>query len=163
MFVHLQIQLKINSVQKSIKIHPRDMLLEVLRREGYYGVKRGCNTGDCGSCTVLINGVPKNSCTTFAAGCNGKEITTIEGVAEDPSVPSPGDGARKLHPIQKSMVEGGAVQCGFCTPGVILSTKALLAENPNPSAEEIKEALDGNLCRCTGYVKIIEAIQQLAR
>lgn len=152
MFVHLEIKLKINGIQKVVRIHPKDMLLEVLRREGYYGVKRGCNTGDCGSCTVLINGVARNSCSTFAASCDGKEITTIEGIGDQDNP----------HPIERALVEEGAVQCGFCTPGVVLSARALLDENPTPTEEEIKEALDGNLCRCTGYVKIIEAVKKAA-
>ena len=149
----MEISCKINNVERRLVFEPHEKLLDVLRREGYYGVKDGCRTGDCGTCTVLINGRAVKSCLMFAAQVRDKEITTIEGIGthENP------------HPLQQAFVEAGAVQCGFCTPGIILSAKALLDENPRPTEDEIKRAIDGNLCRCTGYVKIIEAIKQAAK
>jgi carbon-monoxide dehydrogenase small subunit len=124
-------------------------LVEVLRDQlGLMGTKFNCGVGECGACTVLINGKPRLSCSTLAVTAREKNILTIEGLTEGTT----------LHPIQKAFVDHGAIQCGFCTPGMILSAKAFLDDNPNPSKEEIKEALAGNLCRCTGYVKIVEAI-----
>ena len=124
-------------------------LLEALReRLGLTGTKRGCDMGQCGACTVLLDGQPVRSCLTLAIDAQGQEITTIEGLAQD----------GKLHPLQRTFHEHGAIQCGFCTPGMILTARALLAENPTPTVREIKQAISGNLCRCTGYVKIIEAI-----
>jgi carbon-monoxide dehydrogenase small subunit len=149
----MKINLKINDKEKTFEINPGDLLLDVLRREGYYGVKAGCYSGNCGACVVLLNNKPVNSCLILAANVNGMEITTIEGIG---TLDNP-------HPIQKSFVEKGAVQCGYCTPGMILSTKALLEENKNPSEDEIKIALNGNLCRCTGYVKIIDAVKDAAK
>jgi carbon-monoxide dehydrogenase small subunit len=119
---------------------------------GFTGTKYACGAGDCGACTVLIDGKPVFSCLTLAVTVRGKSILTIEGVAEGP----------ELHPIQQAFVEKGAVQCGFCTPGMVLSSKALLDENPAPTRDEIKTALAGNLCRCTGYVKIIDAVEAAA-
>jgi aerobic-type carbon monoxide dehydrogenase small subunit (CoxS/CutS family) len=127
-------------------------LLDLLRREGYTEVKAGCHMGQCGACVVLLEGRPVNSCQVFAASAAGKAITTVAGLG---SVHDP-------HPIQQAFVEAGAVQCGFCTPGMILVTAALLAENSAPGEAEIKRALDGNLCRCTGYVKIIAAVRLAA-
>jgi aerobic-type carbon monoxide dehydrogenase small subunit (CoxS/CutS family) len=146
----MEVKIIINKQKKKITIAPNDILLDVLRQEGYHGVKRGCGQGDCGACTVLINGIPVNSCLIFAAHCEGMEITTIEGIADK------GD----LHPLQKSFLDHGASQCGFCTPGIIISTTALLKENPKPSEAEIRDALSGNLCRCTGYTKPLEAIKK---
>lgn len=124
-------------------------LQEVLRKEfALYGVKSGCETGHCGSCTVLIDGKTVKSCLILSLQARGKNITTIEGLA----------GKEGPHPVQKSFLEHFAFQCGFCTPGMILTAKALLDENPNPTEDEVKRALTGNLCRCTGYVKIVEAI-----
>lgn len=132
-----------------IAIEPQMTLLEVIRDElDLTGTKCGCGVGECGACTVLVEGMPTLSCCTLAMSVKEKNITTIEGLA---------DGAN-LHPVQKAFVKYGAVQCGYCTPGFILMTKALLDENPDPTEEEIKEALAGNLCRCTGYVKIVEAV-----
>lgn len=132
-----------------IAIEPQMTLLEVIRDElDLTGTKCGCGVGECGACTVLVDGMPTLSCCTLAMSVREKNITTIEGLA---------DGAN-LHPVQKAFVKYGAVQCGYCTPGFILMTKALLDENPDPTEEEIKEALAGNLCRCTGYVKIVEAV-----
>ena len=124
-------------------------MLEVLREKLYLtGAKRVCDRGDCGACTVLIDGKAKLSCLTLAVKAQGKEILTVEGLARD----------EELHPIQRAFVEQGAVQCGFCTPGMVLAAKALLDRNPTPSEEEVSEGLSGNLCRCTGYTKIIEAV-----
>lgn len=144
-----EIKLNVNRQQYSISISPQKTLLEVLREKlGLTGVKNGCNMGECGACTVLVDNKPVSSCLTMALSVKGKEITTIEGLAV-------GD---KLHPLQEAFIKYGAVECGFCTPGIILTTKALLEENPHPTEEEIRQYLRGNLCRCTGYTKIIEAI-----
>ena len=149
----MEITCKINNAERRLVFEPHEKLLDVLRREGYYGVKSGCKAGDCGTCTVLVNGRAIKSCMMFAAQAKDREIVTIEGIG---SYDNP-------HPLQRAFVEAGAVQCGFCTPGMILSAKALLEENPSPTDDEIKRAIDGNLCRCTGYVKIIEAIQLAAK
>jgi len=149
----MEIKVKINGQEKTLLCEPGECLLDVLRREGYYSVKEGCRQGNCGACVVLLNGHPVNSCLVFAGRCEGYEIITLEALG------TPHD----LHPLQKAFIEAGAVQCGYCTPGMILSSKALLRENPDPSLEEIKLALDGNLCRCTGYVKIIEAVRTAAK
>lgn len=143
------IELDINGEIQEVLIEPRTTLLQVLR-EGLdlTGTKEGCNTGDCGVCTVLIDGNPVNSCLTLAVEVQGKKILTIEGLSID----------GRLHPVQQAFMDYFAVQCGFCTPGMILSAKALLDKNPHPREEEVREAISGNLCRCTGYVKIIEAI-----
>jgi aerobic-type carbon monoxide dehydrogenase small subunit (CoxS/CutS family) len=138
----------INGVARTLEIAPRALLIDVLRDAGYTSVKRGCETGDCGACTVLVDGVPLASCVLFAGQVEGRAVTTVEGLGT-PDHP---------HPIMEAMVDAGAVQCGFCTPGMILSAKALLDENPSPTATEVMEALDGHLCRCTGYVKQIEAV-----
>lgn len=144
------IELEINGRVYEILVDPRDLLVDVIRKKvGLTGTKKGCGQGDCGACTVLINGEPVLSCITLAITCRGKKITTIEGLAAE-------DG--KLHPVQQSFVDHGAVQCGFCTPGMILSAKALLDRNPKPSEDEIKRGIAGNICRCTGYKKIIEAV-----
>ena len=128
-------------------------LLDLLRDKlGLTGTKKGCEQGECGACTVLLDGKPVNSCCTLAVECEGREVLTIEGVAQ-------GD---KLHPIQKQFIEKWAMQCGYCTPGMIMSAKALLDTNPHPTELEIREAIEGNLCRCTGYAKIVEAIQAAA-
>lgn len=128
-------------------------LLDLLRDKlGLTGTKKGCEQGECGACTVLLDGLPVNSCCTLAVECEGREVVTIEGIAQ-------GD---KLHPIQKQFIEKWAMQCGYCTPGMIMSAKALLDHNPHPTELEIREAIEGNLCRCTGYAKIVEAIQAAA-
>lgn len=147
------VKVVINEEEKEWKVRPQDYLLDVLRREGYKGAKRGCETGDCGSCTVLIDGTPALSCLILAVQAHGRKITTIEGVGS-PSDP---------HPIQTAFVEAGAVQCGFCIPGMILSAKALLDGNPDPDELQIRRAIDGNLCRCTGYVKQVEAVKLAAK
>jgi aerobic-type carbon monoxide dehydrogenase small subunit (CoxS/CutS family) len=144
----------LNQKQVEIEIAPQIRLLDLLR-EGFNltGAKEGCSIGECGACTVIMNGKAVNSCLVLAAQCEGAEIITIEGLERD----------GKLHPIQESFILKGAVQCGFCTPGMILSAYVLLKDNHNPTDEEIKDALAGNLCRCTGYKQIIEAVQQAAK
>lgn len=143
----------INSHQVSVEIEADDLLVDVLRdRLGLIGTKVGCNEGECGACTVIMDGKAVLSCLIPALRASGSEITTIEGLSD-------GD---TLHPLQQAFVEHGAVQCGYCIPGFIMSAKALLDANPQPSREEIKEAIAGNLCRCTGYVKIVEAIEAVA-
>jgi carbon-monoxide dehydrogenase small subunit len=146
----MKVRCKINEKDYELEIEPDERLLDVLRRYGFRSVKRGCEDGNCGACTVLVDGVPTTSCLYFAARAEGREINTVEGLGT-PSKP---------HPLQRIFAEEGAIQCGYCTPGMILSAKALLEKNPRPSEEEIKRALDGNLCRCTGYVKIIAAIKR---
>jgi len=147
------ITLKVNGNSYKMSVDTRMTLIEAIRDKiGLTGTKEGCSVGECGTCTVLMDGKPIYSCLMLAVDAEGKEILTIEGLADS-------DG---LHPIQKSFIDHGAVQCGFCTPGMILTTTALLDENPNPTEEEIKKAISGNLCRCTGYSKIIEAIMFLS-
>ncbi len=143
------IQLRVNGELYEVAVHPHWTLLEVLREElDLTGAKKGCDAGDCGGCTVILDGKPVFSCLTLAVEADGRDILTIEGLAQN----------GQLHPIQNAFVEHGAIQCGFCTPGMIMSAKALLDENPNPTEEEVRQAIAGNLCRCTGYVKIVEAI-----
>ena len=147
------LKLNVNSEEKEILTEVNKTLLEMLREDlGLTGTKRGCDLGTCGACTVLIEGKPYLSCLTLAVGVQGKKILTIEGLAKE----------GELHPLQKAFVEKGAIQCGFCTPGMILTSKAFLDENPRPSEGEVKKAISGNLCRCTGYVKIVEAILSAA-
>jgi len=147
------ITLNINGDTYEVAVKPNDLLVDVLRDKlGLTGTKRGCDSGTCGACTVLINGKAAKSCRIKAIKLQDKKITTIEGIAKD--------GA--LDPLQKAFIEHGAVQCGFCTPGMILEAKSLLQKNPKPTREEIKKALSGHVCRCTGYVKIIEAIESVA-
>ncbi len=147
------IELKVNGESYDVAVEPRRTLLEVLREQlGLTGTKEGCDAGDCGTCTVLLDGKPVPSCLVLAIDAQGKDILTIEGLANGP----------ELHPIQKAFVDYGAIQCGFCSPGMILTVKALLDRNPNPSEAEVRKAISGNLCRCTGYVKIIEATMMAA-
>jgi len=147
------ITLMVNEEPYEVLIKPSETLMYVLREKlGLTGAKHGCDTGKCGACTVLIDGKLVRSCLTFAISVQNREITTIEGLVKN------GD----LHPIQKAFIKHGAVQCGFCTPGMILLTKAFLEENPRPTEDEIRKALSANICRCTGYVKIIEAIQAVS-
>ncbi len=144
------IQMTVNGEPVELAIEPNRTLLQVLREDlELTGTKHGCGLGDCGACTVILDGAPVNSCLVLAVQANGREVLTIEGLEEN------GD----LHPIQKAFVEKGAIQCGFCTSGMILSAKALLDHNPRPSEIDIRTAISGNLCRCTGYQKIVEAIQ----
>ncbi len=149
----MEISVRINGEQKTFTIAPADVLLDVLRREGYTGVKCGCRAGDCGACTVIVNGKAVTSCLMMAAQADNAEITTIEGLAKPNS---------KLHPLQQAFLDHGAAQCGFCVPGMILSAHAFLDESPGPSEPELREAIVGNLCRCTGYKKQVEAILSVA-
>lgn len=149
----IAVTLKVNGEEKELLIKEDSLLIDVLRDEiGYTGTKRGCGEGECGTCTVLIDGRPVNSCLILAALVQGKEITTIEGVGTP----------ENLHPIQRAFVDEGAIQCGFCTPGMVMSTKALLDREKNPDEQQIRKALSGNLCRCTGYVKIVKAVKKAA-
>jgi aerobic-type carbon monoxide dehydrogenase small subunit (CoxS/CutS family) len=133
--------------------NPGEIALDVLRREGYLSVKSGCREGDCGACTILVDGASMRACLLLMGQLEGRQVTTVEGLG---SVLQP-------HPLQKAFVEAGAVQCGYCTPGMLLSAKALLDLHPNPDQAQVREALDGNLCRCTGYKKIIEAVLTAAQ
>ena len=147
------ITLNVNRETYDLVSYPNRTLLEVLRDDlRLTGTKEGCGEGVCGACTVLIDGTPARSCLTLAVALQGKEITTIEGLSL----------GEKLHPVQEAFVNHHAIQCGFCSPGMILTSYALLAENPNPTEKEIRRALSGNTCRCTGYAKIVEAVKSLA-
>ena len=150
-----KIELSINGVQYLLKVEPWETLLDLLRGDlGLLGTKKGCNVGDCGACTVLLNGRPVNSCLLLAVDLGKNDrILTIEGVSK----------GEDLHPLQEAFVEIGATQCGYCTPGMILSAKALLERNPTPTEEEILEGISGNLCRCVSYVRIARAIRNAAR
>lgn len=148
------IELKVNGESYETAIDPHRTLLEALRENlGMTGAKEGCDLGACGACTVIINGKAVLACLTLAMDAHGKEITTIEGLAKEGN----------LHPLQQNFVDYGAIQCGYCTPGMVMSAKALLDENPKPTEAEIKKSISGNLCRCTGYTKIIEAIAVTAK
>jgi carbon-monoxide dehydrogenase small subunit len=151
--VKKNISLNVNGKFHALEINSKDLLLDVIRENlGLTGVKEGCGTGECGACTVLVDGQAVNSCLCLAVAMEGKEIVTVEGLG-DPS---------HLHPLQRAFIENGAVHCGFCTPGLLLMAEARLAENPNPTEREIREGIAGNICRCTGYLKIVEAIEQAA-
>lgn len=144
----------VNGEPHVIAIEPHELLIEVLREHlGFTGTKLSCGVGNCGACTVLVEGVPILSCITLAITARDKEITTIEGLAH----------GGELHPLQQSFVDHGAIQCGYCTPGMILSSKALLDSDPDPSEEDVREAISGNICRCTGYAKIVDAVLSAAR
>jgi carbon-monoxide dehydrogenase small subunit len=148
------VTLTVNGEQRTASVPPETTLLRMLRDDlNLTGAKLGCDVGDCGACTVIVDGKPVNSCLMLAAQANGRTVLTIEGLAT----------ADRFHPLQKAFENYGSLQCGFCGPGVLMSAKALLDENPNPSVPEIRDALGGNLCRCTGYSKMIEAIQVAAR
>ena len=148
------IQLKVNGKEYELNIPTYRLLMDCLRYDlGLTGTKEGCSVGVCGACTVLLNGKMVASCLVLAVSADGTEVTTIEGLAE----------GQRLHPIQQSYVDHGGLQCGICTPGQIMATKALLDENPEPSEEEIKEWMMGNLCRCTGYYQILESIVQAVK
>lgn len=145
-----EIELIVNGERRAFEVEDHRLLLSVLREElDLTGTKEGCSIGVCGACSVIVDGRLVSSCLTLAVACHGKEITTIEGLA---------DGER-LHPLQQAFIEYGGFQCGICTPGQIMAAKALLDENPHPTDEEIKEWMSGNLCRCTGYYKILESIK----
>ena len=148
------ISLKVNDREYDLVIPVNRTLTQVLRENlKLTGTKQGCEMGDCGSCTVLLDGQPVNSCLVLAVEAEGHEILTIEGLSDE----------GKLHPLQQAFVEHGSIQCGFCSPGMILSAKALLDKNPSPGPSEIREALSGNLCRCTGYQKIVDAIESVGK
>jgi carbon-monoxide dehydrogenase small subunit len=147
------ITLTVNGVVRQALVEPNQTLTSLLRDElGLTGTKHGCGVGDCGCCTVILDGETVNSCLVLALQAQGREVLTIEGLAS----------GGELHPLQRAFVDAGAIQCGFCTPGMILSAKALLDVTPRPSREEITKGLSGNLCRCTGYEKIVEAVQDAA-
>ncbi len=149
-----RITLNVNGEMEQVDVPSNMTLLGLLREKlAFTGTKNGCSAGECGACTVLMNGEPVNSCMVLAAECNGAEIITVEGLAHD----------GQLDPVQQALIDSGGIQCGFCTPGVLITARALLDRNPQPSEKEISEALVGNLCRCTGYVRIIEGIQEAAR
>jgi len=148
-----KIKITLNGKSTELEVSNHRLLLDLLRDEiGLTGTKEGCGTGDCGACTVLLNGKPVNSCLILSGELDGADIVTIEGLKIGP----------ELHPIQKAFIQEGGAQCGYCTPGMLMMSKALLDENPNPTEEEIRFALSGNLCRCTGYAKIVQAVQEAA-
>ncbi len=150
----MEIEITVNGRKRQFDVEPNKLLLNLVRDELYLtGTKYGCGIGECGACTVLLDGEAVQACMVLAVDADGRCVETIEGVAD-------GD---KLDPIQEAYIEEGAVQCGFCTPGFIMTTKALLKENPDPSEAEIREYLKGNYCRCTGYVNIIKAVQSAAK
>ena len=145
----MKIELTLNNRKRIVEVRPEDLLLDVLRNEfNFKGAKYGCGIGECGACTVIMNGKPVLSCQMLAAVADGQNIETIEGLAD----------GNDLHPMQQAFIDEGAVQCGFCTPGMVLTANALVSEKPDPSDEDIKDALRGNLCRCTGYENIVKAV-----
>jgi carbon-monoxide dehydrogenase small subunit len=149
----LEIEFTINNQKRRLSVKPNDLLINIIRNDLFLtGSKYGCGIGECSTCTVLLNGEPVLSCLTLAATVDGKEITTIEGLAK----------GNELHPMQIAFLKNAAVQCGFCTPGMILTATALLKENPNPTEEEIRDYMRGNICRCTGYIQIVKAIEECA-
>ncbi|HEY6199245.1 MAG TPA: (2Fe-2S)-binding protein [Candidatus Binatia bacterium] len=149
-----KIQVTLNGKKTDLEVPSHRLLLDLLRDEiGLTGTKEGCGTGDCGACTVLLNGKPVNSCLIFSGELDGADIVTIEGLKIGP----------ELHPVQRAFVQDGGVQCGYCTSGMLMMSKALLDENSDPSEDDIRFAISGNLCRCTGYAKIVKAVQDAAR
>lgn len=149
-----QIETTVNGRHHVLQVEPRKTLLALLREQlQLTGTKQGCGTGDCGACTVLLDGEPVNSCLVLGVEVDGREVVTIEGLAHE----------GELHPVQEALVARGGMQCGFCIPGIALTSAALLERHPNPGDQEIRRALAGNLCRCTGYTKVVEAIQEGAR
>ena len=148
------INVTINHESEQVVVPSNMTLMQMLREKvALTGTKNGCSAGECGACTVLMNGEPVNSCMVLAVECEGAQIVTVEGLAGD----------KQLNPIQEAIIQAGGVQCGFCTPGILISSRALLDRNPSPSEQEIKEALVGNLCRCTGYERVIESVKAAAR
>lgn len=148
-----QLIIMVNGKEYELQVEPSATLLDVIREDlGLTGAKEGCGIGECGACTVIVDGITVNACLMLAMEAQGSRITTIEGLSD----------GEKLHPIQQAFMDVGGLQCGFCTPGMILSTKALLDENDSPTDEEIKKGLEGNFCRCTGYTKIIESVRAAA-
>ena len=151
-FPLMRVDMTLNGIEASVDIEPRELLIDVLRdRLRLKGTKRSCDVQVCGACTVLVDGLPASSCTTLCADVQGRSVTTIEGLAK----------GKQLDPVQRAFIAHGALQCGFCTPGMILAVKSMLALHPEPSEETVRHYLRGNICRCTGYVKIIEAILDL--
>ena len=151
---HHKISVTVNGSVESVDVPSNMTLLTMLREKlGLTGTKNGCTAGECGACTVFLDGEPVNSCLVLAVECDGGEVRTVESLARN----------GQLDPIQQSVIDHNAVQCGFCTPGVLISARALLDRNPDPSEEEIRDALVGNLCRCTGYVRILDAVKDAAR
>jgi len=149
-----KIQFNLNSKEVEVEIGEKELLVDTLRNKfKLTGTKKACGTGDCGACTVLVDGKTIRSCITLTAMIEGKKVITIEGLGDE----------ENPHPIQQAYVDAGAVQCGYCTPGMVMTTKALLDKNPEPTDEDIREALSGNLCRCTGYEKIYEAVKMAAK
>ncbi len=150
----MKIRFKLNRKSIELETEPTIRLLDLLREKlKLTGTKEGCGIGECGACTILVNGKAVNSCLMLAYQIDGCDVTTIEGISN----------GEELHPLQKNFMEAGAIQCGFCTPGMVLSSYALLEKNPNPTEEEIKDAIAGNLCRCTGYKQIIDAVKKTAQ
>lgn len=148
-----EITLNVNNNDHTLQVKPSATLLDIIREDlGLIGAKEGCGEGECGACTIIMDGMAVNACLILAVEANGKKITTIEGLAN----------GEQLHPIQKAFVDVGGLQCGFCTPGMIISTKVLLDKNQNPTDEEIRKGLEGNFCRCTGYTKIIQSVRAAA-
>ncbi len=149
-----KVSLTVNGSNELLEVPSNMTLLQMLREKlGLTGTKNGCSAGECGACTVILNGEPVNSCMVLAVECQGDEVLTVEGLATD----------GRLDPIQEAIVEHGGVQCGFCTPGVLMSARALLDRNPHPSERDVREALVGNLCRCTGYLSIVEAVKEVGK
>ncbi len=149
----MKLNLKINGKDLSLEVKPNAMLVDVLRQAGYKSVKNGCSEGSCGSCAVMVDGKPRNSCIMLAGQAEGTEILTVEGMGTP----------EKPHVLQQAFVDSGSTQCGFCNPGSLIAAKALLDSNPNPTEADVKEALDGNLCRCTGYIHRISAVLDAAK
>ena len=148
----MKIEFELNGDKEEFDVNPDEVLLDLLRKNGYKSVKAGCKTGDCGACMVLVDGRAMTSCTLYAAQVDGKEVKTVEGLEGE-----------LVDRLKESLLDAGAVQCGFCIPGVLISAYSLLSKVENPSRDEIKAALDGNLCRCTGYVKQIDAVKETAK
>ena len=149
-----EVVLKVNGISYQVEIEPWRTLVEVLRETlGFTGTKKSCNEGECGACTVMMDGRPVASCLVLAVDAQGKEIVTIEGLSE----------GERLHPIQEAFLKHGAIQCGFCTPGMVISAKALLDQNPRPTVTEVRKAISGNLCRCTGYQHIVDSIMAASK
>ena len=149
-----RINVAINDEWEQVVVPSNMTLMQMLRESlALTGTKNGCSAGECGACTVLLNGEPVNSCMVLAVECDGAKIVTVEGLAGD----------KQLDPVQEAIIQAGGVQCGFCIPGILISSRALLDRNPNPSEDEIREAMVGNLCRCTGYVRIIESVKTAAK
>jgi aerobic-type carbon monoxide dehydrogenase small subunit (CoxS/CutS family) len=149
-----ELKIKVNGQPYDLFVPPKTLLVEVLRNQlGLTGTKRGCNSSSCGACTVMLNGMSVKSCSVLALQANGAEIITVEGLAK----------GNELSPLQKAFLDHGSYQCGFCTPGMLMSSTALLTENPKPTKEQIKEGIDGNICRCTGYNSIIRAITAVVK